>query len=439
LDGLSLRLWGVCHSHRLLAGAMTLTIDAPSVFKPLDQPSRYKGMHGGRGSGKSWHAATMLVLRCLKEPGIRVVCAREIQKTLAESAKRLIEDRIASLGVGHMFNVQHDKVITPGNGSISFWGLADKNAQSIKSLEGVKVCWIEESQTLSKRSLDLLRPTIRAEGSEIWATWNPTRKSDAIDQFLRQNKPENAIVVEANWRDNPFFPGVLNEERQLYLSTDPGAYEHIWGGGYATAVSGSYFGDLLTNAKREGRISELHIDPMLEVRAFFDIGVADATSIWIAQFSGGAVHVIDYIEGVSQPLSYYVNELRSKGYEKGRCILPHDGVNKSVITGKRYEDHLRDAGFKTEVFPNAGAGAARMRIEAVRRILPRCHFDEKRCEAGLEALNWYHERQDEHREVGLGPLHDWSSHAADSFGLLAVSYSEPSQARGFYRKLPRSL
>lgn len=132
---------------------LELTIEAPAVFKPLDQPSRYKGLHGGRGSGKSWAAATMLVLRCLKEPGIRLVCAREIQKTLAESAKRLIEDRIASLGVGHMFRIQHDRIITPGDGLISFWGLADKNAESIKSLEAVKVCWIEEAQMLTKRSL----------------------------------------------------------------------------------------------------------------------------------------------------------------------------------------------------------------------------------------------------------------------------------------------
>lgn len=189
----------------------------------------------------------------------------------------------------------------------------------------VKLCWIEEAQTLTKRSLDLLRPTIRADGSEIMATWNPTRKSDAIDVFFRQQKPDNANVVEANWSENPFFPQVLNEERQLYLRSDPGAYDHVWEGGYATAVSGSYFGDLLTHAKRDGRISELHIDPLLEVRAFFDIGVADATSIWLAQFSGGAIHVIDYIEGVSQPLSYYVNELRSKGYEQARCILPMMG------------------------------------------------------------------------------------------------------------------
>ena len=130
-----------------------------------------------------------------------------------------------------------------------------------------------------------------------------------------------------------------------------------------------------------------------------------------------------------------MNELRSKGYELARCILPHDGVNKNVITGKRYEDHLSDAGFKTQVIQNQGAGAARMRIEAVRRILPRCHFSENNCAAGLEALAWYHERTDEHREVGLGPLHDWSSHAADAFGLLAVSYEDPSRKARFGRKL----
>ena len=140
---------------------------------------------------------------------------------------------------------------------------------------------------------------------------------------------------------------MLKDERLHYQNSDPGGYDHVWEGGYATAVSGSYFGDLLTQARRDARICELHMDPMLEVRAFFDIGVADATSIWLAQFSGGTIHVIDYIEGSGQPLAYYVNELRLRGYEKARCILPHDGVNKNVITGKRYEDHLRDADFRT--------------------------------------------------------------------------------------------
>jgi phage terminase large subunit len=144
--------------------------------------------------------------------------------------------------------------------------------------------------------------------------------------------------------------------------------------------------------------------------------------------------VLDYIEGLSQPLAYYVNELRAKGYGNALCILPHDGVNKNTITGKRYEDHVRDAGFRTEVVPNQGVGAARMRIEAVRRILPRCHFDQKRCEAGLEALAWYHERVDDHREVGLGPLHDWSSHAADAFGLMAVAHSNQAP-KDFNRRL----
>ena len=165
--------------------------------------------------------------------------------------------------------------------------------------------------------------------------------------FLRQKKPDNAIVVEANWKDNPFFPEVLDDERRLYRRTDAATYDHVWEGGYATAVSGSYFGDLLTQARREGRICELHIDPLLEVRAFFDIGVADATSIWLAQFSGGAIHVIDYIEGSGQPLGVLRQRASVEGYEQARCILPHDGVNKSVdhrqavrgsLTGCRVSD-----------------------------------------------------------------------------------------------------
>jgi phage terminase large subunit len=220
-------------------GAMKIEIEAPAVFKPLVQPARFKGAHGGRGGAKSWFFAALVVAECLRRPGLRVVCAREFQKTLAESAKRLLEDSIQRMGVGHLFNVQHDKIQAPGGGVITFWGLADQNAQSIKSLEGTDICWTEEAQTLSQRSLALLRPTIRAEGSELWFSWNPTRKVDAVDVFLRQNTPPGAIVVEANWRDNPFFPGVLDEERRLDLERYPDRYPHIWEGDYARAFEGA--------------------------------------------------------------------------------------------------------------------------------------------------------------------------------------------------------
>jgi phage terminase large subunit len=417
-----------------------IEIPTAKVFEPLLQPGfRYYAAHGGRGSGKSWHFASAIVERCLLEPGLRVVCAREFQKTLAESAKRLIEDQIGRLGVGAHFQIFHDRIVTPGDGSIHFWGLSDKGAESIKSLEGVDMVWLEEAQTISQRSLSLLRPTIRKEGSVIAATWNPRRKTDAIDVFLRQDKPENAVVVEANWETNPWFPDVLHEERLLDRERDPLAYDHIWCGGYAAAVAGAYFGDLIADARREGRVTRLAIDPMLSLHAFWDIGVADATAIWMVQFVGGVVNVLDYIEGTGQPLSYYTNELRSRGYKQAICTLPHDGVTRNTITGQRFEDHLRDAGFSTTIVRNQGAGAARMRIEAVRRVFPKCYFDEEKCEAGIEALAWYHERVDEHRDIGLGPLHDWSSHAADAFGLMAISQPDPAVDRVFSRsiKYPR--
>lgn len=418
---------------------LSLQIKTAEVFEPLLQPARYKGAFGGRGSGKSHFFGEKLVDDCLYEKGMLAVCIREVQKTLAQSSKRLIESKIAELGVGSYFKVFNDKIETPGDGIIIFQGMQDHTAESIKSLEGFKRAWIEEAQTLSQRSLSLLRPTIRAEGSEVWASWNATRKSDAIDDFLRIKRPENSIVVKANWRDNPWFPAVLDEERKLDLRLYPERYDHIWEGDYAKAFEGAYFAKQLTQARIDRRIGKVAADPLLPIRAIFDLGGsgarADAMAIWIVQWVGQEIRVLDYIEGVGQVLAYYVNELRSRGYQKARCVLPHDGVNENNITGKRYEDHLRDAEFEVEVIPNQGKGAASMRIEAVRRIFPKCWFNEETTEAGRDALGFYHERKDETRNVGLGPDHDWSSHAADAFGLMAVAYEDPSRANAALKPL----
>jgi phage terminase large subunit len=411
-----------------------LQIPTARVFRPLLEPARYKGAFGGRGGGKSQFFAELLVEVCLREPGMLAVCIREVQQTLAQSSKRLIEDKIEALGLGASFGIFDDKIKTPGDGLIVFRGMKDYSAESIKSLEGFRRCWIEEAQALSERSLALLRPTIRAPGSEVWACWNPRRKSDAIDVFLRQKKPDNAIVVQANWRDNPWFPAELEEERQTDLKLYPERYEHTWEGGYARAFVGAYFASGLAQAKAKGRIGRVGEDPILPLYAFWDIGGAGATadfnSIWIVQWPGREITVLDYIEGQGQILAYYVAELRKRGYQRAINYLPHDGVATNSVSGKRFVDHLRDAGFEADVIKNQGRGAAGMRIEAVRRILPRCWFNENTTEAGREALGYYHERRDEARNVGLGPEHDWSSHAADAFGLMAITYEEPRGGRG---------
>lgn len=402
------------------------TVPTARVFAPLLSPSRYKGAHGGRGSGKSHFFAEMLVDDHYHNPGFRSVCIREVQKSLKDSAKRLIEDKIQALGLGKHFEVQEAQVKSRGGGIIVFQGMQDATAETIKSLEGFNRAWVEEAQTLSERSLALLRPTIRSEGSEIWASWNPRRKVDAIDDFLRVKKPEGSLVVEANWRDNPWFPAVLEEERQLDLKLYSDRYDHIWEGQYAKAFEGAYFASNLLEARQQGRIGRVALDPLLPLRAFFDLGgagaKADAMAIWIVQWAGQEIRVVDYIEGVGQVLAYYVNELRRKKYDHAVCYLPHDGGHSNAVTGKTYAHHLYEAGFNVEVVGNQGMGAAAMRIEAARRIFSRCWFDEVKTEAGRDALGFYHEKRDENRNVGLGPEHDWSSHAADAFGLMAIVY-----------------
>ena len=382
----------------------------------------------------------MLVDDHYRNPGFRSVCIREVQKSLKDSAKRLIEDKIQQLGLGKSFDCQADKIIAPGNGVILFQGMQDHTAETIKSLEGFDRAWVEEAQTLSERSLTLLRPTIRAEGSEIWASWNPRRKSDAIDNFLRTLKPKGSVVIQANWKDNPWFPQVLKDERAIDLEKYPERCGHIWDGEYATAFEGAYFAGILSAANREGRIGRVSADPLLPIRAFHDIGGsganADAYTIWIVQWVGQEIRVLNYYESVGQVLAYHVNWMRQNGYEQAINYLPHDGVNDNNVVGKQYYHHWEDAGFKVEPpVKNQGKGAAMMRVEAVRRLGPKLWFNAETTEPGRDALGFYHEKKDEARNVGLGPDHDWSSHAADAFGLMAICYEEPGRSAGFNRKL----
>jgi phage terminase large subunit len=283
------------------------------VFEPLLAPARYKGVYGGRGSGKSHFFGELLVETCQAESGTLAVCIREAQRTLAQSSKRLIESKITSLGVGSGFKLFNDKIETPGDGLIIFRGLQDHTAEAIKSLEGFRIAWIDEAQTLSARSLALLRPTIRAENSELWASWNPRRKSDAIDDFLRARRPPGAIVINANWRDNPWFPAVLEEERRTDLSLYPDRYEHIWEGDYVRAFEGAYFAQMLAEARAQGRIGKVSADPLLPLRAFIDIGgsgaTADAFTIWIVQWVGAELkadfqHLRRWRRSVEQVQSY---------------------------------------------------------------------------------------------------------------------------------------
>lgn len=408
-----------------------LRIDTAEVFEPLLGRARYKGAYGGRGSGKSWFMASLLIDYALCNNGFRAVCIREVQKSLKESAKRLIEDTIEQHGVGSRFNVLADRIETPGGGVILFQGMQDHTADSIKSLEGMDVAWTEEAQSLSARSLELLRPTIRKPGSELWFSWNPRRKVDPVDVMLRGDRPTDSVVVRANYNNNPWFPKVLEQERLDCLRTNADQYTHIWEGDYITVSSGAYYAASLATARAEHRIGRVAADPLLPLKAFCDIGGtgarSDAFSIWIAQFVGQEIRVLDYYEAQGQPLASHVEWLRSKGYtsEKAQIVLPHDGSTQEKVYDVSFESALKSIGYGVTVVPNQGKGAARSRIESARRLFPSIWFNESTTQGGLDALGWYHEKTDEHRNIGLGPDHDWSSHAADAFGLMCVAYEPP--------------
>lgn len=420
-----------------------LQIETAEVFLPLLEPARDKGAWGGRGSGKSHFFAGLLIEDSLAEPGVsgeglRSVCIREVQKDLAQSSKALVEAKLKDFRLGDTdgFRVYRDCISTPRDGLIIFKGMQDYSAESIKSLEGFKRAWWEEAQSASSKSIKLLRPTMRSSGAQMWWSWNARLKIDPVDVMLRgPEKPTGAIVVNANWRDNPWFGPELEQERQDCLRITPDDYGHIWDGGYVTVSSGAYFAKELNAAKNEGRIGRVAADPLMAIRLFVDIGgtgaKADNFVIWAAQFIGKEIRVVDYYEAQGQPLATHLAWLRSKGFtpDRAQFWLPHDGSTQDKVYAVSYESALTEAGYTVTVIPNQGKGAAGARIEAVRRLFPAIWFNADTTEAGRDALGWYHERRDETRNIGLGPEHDWASHGADAFGLMCVAYEEPQQKK----------
>ena len=396
----------------------------------------YRGAYGGRGSAKTRTFAKMASVWGLKfasadMPGV-VVCGREFMNSLDESSLAEVKAAIASEPwLAESYDVGEKYVRTrDGKIEFAFIGLRH-NLDSIKSKARIRLLWVDEAEPVSETAWSKAIPTVREDGSEIWVTWNPERRKSATHKRFREDPPADSKIVEINWRDNPWFPKTLDKIRLEDKQKRPEQYEHIWGGGFVSIVEGAYYAQALAEAKLFNRIGNVSKDPLMTARAFWDIGgtgaKADAVAIWIAQFIGKEIRVLDYYEAQGQPLASHVQWLRERGWGKALCVLPHDGASNDKVYDVSYESALRDALFDVRVVPNQGKGAAKMRIEAARRIFPSCWFNVSTTEAGREALGWYHEKKsDDHREIGLGPEHDWSSHGADAFGLMAITYEEPA-------------
>lgn len=414
----------------------------PKLIPVFAGEAMYRGAYGGRGSAKTRSFAKMAAVFGLRfaranQPGV-IVCGREFMNSLAESSLAEVKAAIASepwlaaaYDVGETYVRTKCKRI-----EFAFIGLRH-NLDSIKSKARIRLLWVDEAEPVSETAWSKAIPTVREEGSEIWVTWNPERKKSATHKRFREDPPAGSKIVELNWRDNPWFPDILNRTRLEDKSKRPDQYDHVWEGDYVTVVDGAYFAKSLTEAKQ--RITRVAKDPLMSIKAFWDIGgtgaKADACAIWIAQFIGKEIRVLDYYEAVGQPLATHVQWLRDNGWEKANCFLPHDGATNDKVYDVSYESALRDAQFEVTVVPNQGKGAAKMRIEAARRLFPSIWFNKDTTEAGRDALGWYHEkRSDDDRDIGLGPEHDWSSHGADAFGLMCVAYEDPSRIRKIERK-----
>ena len=411
-------------------------LDLPLMLVPLFLcDARYWGAYGGRGSAKTRSFAKMSAVRGyiwgMNGQEGQILCAREFMNSLDESSLEEIKAAIRSEDWLNEYYEIGEKFIRSKDGRIkyTFSGLRH-NLDSIKSKARILLCWVDEAEPVSEEAWRKLVPTIREEGSEIWVTWNPERKNSSTHKRFRESPPDGSKIIELNFRDNPWFPDVLEQERQNDMANRPEHYAHIWEGDFVTAMEGAYYVKHLAKARSDGRIGRVAEDPLMKARAVWDIGgtgaKADACSIWIAQYVGREVRFLDYYESQGQPIAAHVNWLREHGYGSALCVLPHDGTTNDRVHDVSYESYLRQAGFAVKVVPNQGTGAAMKRVEAARRLFPSMWFDEKKCSAGLDAIGWYHEKRDEERGIGLGPNHDWSSHAADAFGLAAVAHEPPS-------------
>lgn len=328
----------------------TITIDrrVPRWAVPLQRPARYKGASGGRGSGKSFFFAEEAVERMVCDPSLRVVCIREVQRSLKFSAKALVERMIRTLGVSEHFEVLNTEIRRIGGpGIMIFEGMQDHTADSLKSLEGFVLAWVEEAQSISQRSLDLLLPTIRQPGSELWFSWNPDLKTDPVDAFFASDPP-GAVRVHTTFRDNPFCPQELKDEAARMQAVDPDKYDHIWGGKYNLGGKGRVYANFLEKPFPEGNVDASVVDLGGDLLVGQDFNVNPMASV-IAVRAVDECHILDALLLETSNTAEVCEELTLR-YPGRRIIICPDPAGNARHTnapvGQTDFTILRSAGFE---------------------------------------------------------------------------------------------
>ena len=415
-----------------------MRVEFPGKVQFLFEPHDYKGLYGGRDGIKSWSMARALLIMGA-EHRLRWLCARETQQSISESVHFLLKSQIAALGLDDFYRVEKQRIVgtvehttgmygrpidKPGSSEFVFAGLAH-NVDQIKSFEQLDGAWVEEAANVSRNSWEVVLPTVRKEGSEIWFSFNPQLPSDETYQRWVVHPPPGAVVVRTSYLDNAWLSGTSRRKIEALKEADPETFEHIYGGATRNVLAGAIYAAEMMAAEKGGRITRVPYDPSKPVHTFWDLGWADKVSIWFAQAFPFEYRIIDFLDGDHRKFADYLVDLQAKGYVYGTDYLPHDARAGSLGTGKSIEELARAAGRKVSIVPKLSVADG---INAARTVFPLCWFDAEKCAQGLQYLRRY--RYGEIQTLGVPtrePLHDESSHAADAFRYLALGMKPPKK------------
>lgn len=399
----------------------TMDVEVIDELLPFLEPKRYKVAYGGRGSSKSWGIARMLIAKAYMKYE-KILCCREFQGSIEESVLALLESQIIRMGLTSAFEIQAKKITCLTTGSVFLFEGLKANVTKIKSMEGVSIVWAEEAEKILKKSWDILTPTIRTEGSEIWVSFNPDDDLDETYQRFVEDPPDNCYTVQVNYHKNPWFPEVLRVEMEQLRAKDPGEYEHVWEGKPKTAIKGAFYAQQMTDIVSEGRLLNLPYDPDMMVITSWDLGMADSTVIWFYQISVSEIRVINCLEFKGTGIPDIVAELNTLPYQYSQHIGPHDIKVHELGSGKSRLEIAANLGLRFTVAPSLPVDDG---IMATKSILKRCYFDKEKCMYGVKALKRYRTEYNEERKVfSKKPVHDWTSDFADSFRYFAITRHE---------------
>lgn len=411
---------------------MIQQLELPAKLEALFTPSRYKVLYGGRGGSKSWGVARALLVKG-SEKKLRILCAREFQASIKDSVHKLLSDQIIDLNLQSFYEVQQTTIKGKNGTEFIFIGLKHNVAQ-LKSYEGADIIWCEEAQTISKNSWDVVIPTIRKDGSEIWMTFNPELETDETYQRFVVHPPKDSIVIDINYKDNPWFPPVLEQERLALQERDLASYLNVWEGKCKQAIEGAIYAKQLQEADLANRIKSVPYNPASLVHTHWDLGWSDTTAIWFVQKVGFEYHVIDCYENNLQDIAHYVKVLNEKGYTYGTDWLPHDARAKELGTGLSIEEQLRRLGRTVRITPMLSIIDG---IAAGRSIFPQCWFDKEKCADGINALRHYqYGVNSETGQMSKDPLHNWASHFGDAWRYFAVNSKTNVEERREKKQAP---